>query len=185
MPDYKSNKIYTKTGDLGETSLLGGKRVPKYHPRVEAYGNIDELNSFIGLLRCYIEDKELDDVLINVQQHLYYIGSLVACDSCSEQEKLKQINNDDILFLEQQIDILTQQLPELKDFIIPEGSRSVAYAHVNRSICRRAERSLIELSAKTYIDNLIIIYINRLSDYLFTLARRLAKDSGSPELKYK
>jgi cob(I)alamin adenosyltransferase len=179
------NKIYTKTGDTGETSLLGGKRVPKYHPRVEAYGNVDELNSFIGLLRCYVEDKELNEVLVNVQQHLYYIGSLVACDSCKEQEKLKQLSNDDILFLEQQIDKLTQQLPELKDFIMPGGNPAVSYAHVCRCVCRRAERAVIQLADSTYIDKLIIIYLNRLSDYLFTLARKLTYDSGLQEIKYK
>ncbi len=179
------NKIYTKTGDAGETSLLGGKRVPKYHPRVEAYGNVDELNSFIGLLKCYTDDKDLGEVLINIQHHLYFIGSLVACDSCKEQEKLTQINNNDIVYLEEQIDKITQKLPELTAFIIPGGNKAVSYAHVCRSICRRAERALIELSAKTHIDNLIIIYLNRLSDYLFTLARKLTYDAGLQETKYK
>ncbi len=179
------SKIYTKTGDEGNTSLLGGNRVSKNHPRVEAYGNIDELNSFIGLLRSEIEDEYLTNALINVQTHLYYIGSLVACDSCKEQSKLTQITDSDISFLEKEIDSMTKTLPELEAFIIPGGNRAIANAHIARCVCRRAERSIINLAEKTHIDNLIITYLNRMSNYFFTLARKLAAISGIEEIKYK
>jgi cob(I)alamin adenosyltransferase len=179
------SKIYTKTGDEGNTSLLGGNRVPKNHPRVEAYGNIDELNSFIGLLRSNATEKHIIDSLINVQTHLYYMASLIACDSCKEQSKLTQITDADISFLEEEIDSMTKTLPELEAFIIPGGNAAISYAHITRCVCRRAERSVINLSEKTYIDNIIIIYLNRLSDYFFTLARKLTAISGIEEMKYK
>lgn len=180
-----SDKIYTKTGDKGETSLLGGKRVPKYHPRVEAYGNVDELNSHIGFLRSLEVGKEIEEILLDIQHHLYYTGSLVACESCKEQEKLTKIEEKDITYLEKLIDKFTTELSELKDFIIPGGSTAVASAHICRTVCRRAERLVIELSVKTYIDELIIKYLNRLSDFLFVLSRKLTKDSGLQEMKYK
>ena len=187
------DKIYTKTGDKGETSLLGGNRVPKFHPRVEAYGDIDELNSFIGFLRSQLDlTKEIkseqrttiNDILINIQHHLYYLGSLIACDSCKEQQKLTQINESDITYLENEIDKIVKELPELKAFIIPAGNAAISACHICRTVCRRAERAVIQLSSRTFIDELIIIYLNRLSDYLFTLARKITKESGIEEQKY-
>jgi cob(I)alamin adenosyltransferase len=179
-----SDKIYTKTGDTGETSLLGGRRVPKHHPRVEAYGNIDELNSYIGLIRSRIEDKDLAKLLINIQLNLYKMASLIACDSCKEQAKLKQINDEDINILEKEIDKITQSLPVLDAFIIPGGNELVAFTHITRTVCRRAERSVTQLSEKTHVDDQIIIYLNRLSDYMFTLSRKFSDDAGLDDLKY-
>lgn len=179
------NKIYTKTGDKGETSLLGGKRVPKYHPRVEAYGNVDELNSNIGFLRSQVNDKEVDIELDAIQHRLYFIGSLVACDSCKEQERLTKIDEEDINILEKLIDTYTSSLPELNSFIMPSGTAAIAVSHICRTVCRRAERSVILLAEKTYIDNLIIKYLNRLSDFLFVLSRKITSDSGLEEVKYK
>ena len=178
-------KIYTKSGDKGETSLLGGKRVSKSHPRVEAYGNIDELNSLIGLIRSMTDDKQVTDILLKVQNNLYHIGSLVACDSCKQQDKLIHVNEADIEYLEKEIDNITNTLPALTAFIIPGGNQLVSFTHLSRCVCRRAERSVIALSERSSVENQIIIYLNRLSDYLFTLTRKLTKDAGLEEEKYK
>jgi cob(I)alamin adenosyltransferase len=179
-----SNRIYTKTGDTGETSLLGGRRVPKHHPRVEAYGNIDELNSYIGLIKCKINDNSIAKLMMNIQLNLYKMASLIACDSCKEQAKLKQISEVDIRTLELEIDKITQSLPVLDAFIIPGGNELISFTHITRTVCRRAERSVTQLSEKTFVDDQIIIYLNRLSDYLFTLSRKFADDAGLDDLKY-
>jgi len=170
-------KIYTKTGDKGKTSLLSGKRVPKYHKRIEAYGTVDELNSFIGLLRSYELDNETNDVLESVQNQLFIIGSSLAMDEKRPEFKLPEINMGDIETLEAEMDKIENLLPKLKSFIIPGGSQSIAVCHVCRSVCRRAERLIIELSDNEQIDELIVIYMNRLSDYFFMLARKVAFDN--------
>jgi len=167
-------KIYTKTGDKGQTSLIGGTRVPKYHSRIEAYGTIDELNSWMGLIR----DQQINDrsvkALLEIQDRLFTVGSLLAEDPEKSRMKLPHINADDITFLEQQIDSMNERIPELKSFILPGGHTTVSYCHIARCICRRAERLIVQLSETASVDEKIVIYINRLSDYLFTLARFLA-----------
>lgn len=182
----KSNiKIYTKTGDKGETSLLGGTRVPKYHQRIEAYGTLDELNSFIGLVRDLMKDSHTREVLLQIQNNLFIAESLLAAENISASEKLPQINPDDIAILEKEIDRMNIHLPELHSFIIPGGHPSVSYCHIARCICRRAERVTIELGTRFDIDNTVIQYLNRLSDYLFVLARQTALDNNAEEILWR
>ena len=169
-------KIYTKTGDKGKTSLLTGKRVPKYHPRIEAYGTVDELNSFIGLLRAYDFNDGDKEALIEIQNLLFNIGSNLAMDEKKPEYALPEISEKDIELLEKEMDRMDTILPKLKEFILPGGDKAVALCHVCRSVCRRTERLCIELSENEDIDNLIIIYLNRLSDYFFVLGRKIAFD---------
>jgi len=171
-------KIYTKTGDKGKTSLLSGKRVPKYHRRIEAYGTIDELNSFIGLLRSYDIDKIGNEILGGVQNHLFTIGSSLAMDVKRPEFVLPEITTSDVEILEKDIDRIDILLPKLKEFIIPGGSQAIAFCHVCRCVCRRAERLCTELSDNEQVDELIIVYLNRLSDYFFMLARKIAFDNN-------
>ena len=166
-------KIYTKTGDKGETSLIGGTRVPKYHLRIESYGTIDELNSWIGLLRDQSINNDSVKALLEIQDRLFTMGSLLAADPDKSRMKLPAIKNDDITFLEKQIDLMNEAIPELKSFILPGGHTTVSYCLVARCVCRRAERLIVHLNEEHPLDEKIIIYINRLSDYLFTLARFL------------
>jgi cob(I)alamin adenosyltransferase len=170
-------KIYTKTGDKGQTSLLTGKRVAKFHPRIEAYGTVDELNSFIGLLAAYDLSQGDKHVLQKIQNNLFNIGALLAMDVKRPEFKIEDISEADIRQLELEMDKMTDVLPDLKSFIIPGGSQSIATAHVCRTICRRAERFCIHLSENDPVDSNIIIYLNRLSDYFFVLARKIAFDN--------
>jgi cob(I)alamin adenosyltransferase len=167
-------KIYTKTGDKGKTSLLTGKRVSKNHPRIEAYGSIDELNSFIGLLRSNALNANDSLFLEQIQNNLFSIGSLLAMDEKRPEFGLKEINPFDIQQIENEIDEITLLLPKLKSFIIPGGSQAIASCHVCRSVCRRAERHCIQLDEFEAVEPNIIIYLNRLSDYFFMLARKVA-----------
>lgn len=164
-------KIYTKTGDKGQTSLLGGTRVPKHHLRIEAYGTVDELNSWIGLIR----DQSIDDhsitSLIEIQDRLFTIGSLLAEDPEGSRMELPPLLEDDISFLEQEIDRMEEALPALRSFILPGGHTVVSYTHIARCVCRRCERVIAHLSEESTIDQRILVYINRLSDYLFVLSR--------------
>ncbi|CAN5480068.1 cob(I)yrinic acid a,c-diamide adenosyltransferase [soil metagenome] len=168
-------KIYTKTGDLGQTSLIGGTRVPKYHDRIEAYGTVDELNSWIGLVR----DQKVDDasvtIILGIQDRLFTIGSLLASDPEKSRMKLPELEVEDIRLLETEIDRMTAVLPELKSFILPGGHPAVSYTHLARCVCRRAERLVVLLSEANSIDPMITVYLNRLSDYLFTLSRFYAQ----------
>lgn len=174
-------KIYTKGGDKGETSLLGGTRVVKSHERVEAYGNIDELNSFIGLIRDQDIDAHYIEVLIHVQRVLFVAEALIAKDPEKQTRTLPSFSEDEIFLLEKEIDAMNEQLPPLTNFILPGGHPVVSYCHIARTVCRRAERSLIRLNQISPVENIIIQLINRLSDYLFVLARKTAKDSGAIE----
>jgi cob(I)alamin adenosyltransferase len=179
-------KIYTKTGDKGETSLLGGTRVPKFHPRIEAYGTVDELVSFIGLIR----DQDIQDhyrkILIKVQDRLFSLESQVAKDPQTKVTyKLPELSQDDVKDLENEIDKMNEQLPELNSFILPGGHTTVSYCHIARTVCRRAERMLLKLSQIQPVDELNIKYLNRLSDYLFVLARKLAQDLDAEETPWK
>jgi cob(I)alamin adenosyltransferase len=179
-------KIYTKTGDKGETSLLGGARVPKFHPRIEAYGTIDELNSYIGLIR----DQQINDhdreVLLEVQDRLFTLESQIARDPDTEmQVRLPEIHEEDVKYLEKEIDKMNEGLPELRNFILPGGHTTVSYCHIARCVCRRAERNTLRLSHAQPVEPINIMYLNRLSDYLFVLSRKIAKDLNAPETPWK
>jgi cob(I)alamin adenosyltransferase len=181
----KEWKIYTKTGDKGETSLLGGKRVPKYHLRIEAYGTIDELNSFVGLLRDQAIASHYKEILFETQDRLFTAESLIAADQGSEGFNLPALTESDISLLEREIDQMNEALPPLTNFILPGGHPAVSLAHVCRTICRRAERIIFHLAVDHPVDELIVRYFNRLSDYFFVLARKLALDQGIPDQVWK
>ena len=181
----KELKIYTKKGDFGETSLLGGTRVPKYHEQIEAYGTIDELNSFIGLLRDQESALKYRNTLIKIQEKLFEIEAQLAADSKASVLKLPEIKETDIEYLEHEIDDMTDQLPELTSFILPGGHVCASLSHVARTICRRAERLVIKLALNHPVDVLIVKYLNRLSDYFFILARKFTHDNNSDELAWK
>lgn len=178
-------KIYTRTGDKGETSLWGGTRVPKNHLKIEAYGTIDELNSFLGLLVSHNIDQGYKEQLISIQENLFTIGAILAAEP--DKAKLKVPVFDSVLVtqIENWIDEMDLTLPELHSFILPGGSKEASFCHVARCVCRRAERQVVSLDLKTDTGNLIITYLNRLSDYLFVLARKLSQDKGIPENLWK
>lgn len=178
-------KIYTKTGDGGETSLLGGTRVPKSHERVEAYGTIDELNSFIGLLRDQNIHDHYKEVLIKIQESLFIAESWVAADPQLPCPKIPMITEEDTRLLEQEIDQMNTELPPLSNFILPGGHPVASFCHIARTICRRAERNVIRIKGASPTDDIIIIYLNRLSDYLFVLARKICQDLGGSEILWK
>jgi cob(I)alamin adenosyltransferase len=177
-------KIYTKKGDTGTTQLIGGTRVVKHHIRIEAYGTIDELNSYIGLVADLISDKEQQKVLRIVQDKLFVAGSILAADPQTSKMKLPELAEDDILLLEQMIDKMDTQLPTMTHFILPGGHPTISHCHIARCICRRAERTATNLNEISNINILIIKYLNRLSDYLFTLARWEAKLTNTEEIKW-
>jgi cob(I)alamin adenosyltransferase len=174
-------KIYTKTGDEGLTSLIGGTRVPKYDLRIESYGTVDELNSYIGMIRDHDIDANHKDILKEIQDRLFTIGAALASDPEKSKMKIPDLHLSDITFLENQIDEMNSVLPELKHFILPGGSPVVSFCHVSRCVCRRAERIIVHLKAESFVDEKVVVYLNRLSDYLFVLARKLCYDSNVPE----
>lgn len=177
-------KIYTKTGDKGYTSLIGGVRVPKYHLRIESYGTVDELNSYIGLIKSQkIADGD-QLILKEIQDRLFTIGSVLASDPDKSKMKLPDLKLSDIELLELEMDRMSAVLPELKHFILPGGSTTVSYCHIARCICRRAERISVQLSEESFVDEKVIVYLNRLSDYLFVLARKLGYDNDIQESKW-
>jgi cob(I)alamin adenosyltransferase len=169
-------KIYTKTGDKGETSLIGGKRVPKHHIRIEAYGAVDELIAFIGLLRDQDITPEIKENLFNIQDRLMVCAAILAadCDDC--KVIIPTLHDNDILFLEQEIDKMNTHLTPLHSFIIPGGHKTASYCHIIRTICRRSEREIIKLKEHHTVPDLVLTYINRLSDYFFTLSRKFLSD---------
>jgi cob(I)alamin adenosyltransferase len=177
-------KIYTKTGDIGETSLLGGKRVAKSALRIEAYGTIDEVNSYIGLVRDVQTDERQKNVLKEIQDRLFTIGATLASDPDGNFKKVPDLHEADIELLEQAIDSMEKELAPLTHFVLPGGHVHVSYCHLARTICRRAERLAVALGHQTEIAPLIIKYLNRLSDYLFVLGRKTAKDLGVEEVKW-
>jgi cob(I)alamin adenosyltransferase len=178
-------KIYTKTGDKGQTSLFGGKRVPKYDLRIEAYGTVDELNSYIGLIRDQEIDEVSFDTLIEIQDRLFTLGSILATEPGNTKVKVPQLKEEDVLFLESQIDRMNENLPEMRSFVLPGGHTTVSYCHISRCICRRAERLVIQLSEEEEVNALTFKYLNRLSDYLFVLGRKLSADLGANEVQWK
>lgn len=177
-------KIYTKTGDNGTTSLYGGKRTPKYDSRIEAYGTIDELNSHIGLLRDQEIVKTYQYDLIKIQNILFEIGANLATPNNTKKQKLPTLDNSIITFLEDSIDKMNSSLPEMTHFILPGGHTTVSYCHIARCICRRAERLSVYLDHKEGVNKDILIFLNRLSDYLFVLARKLSSDNNIDEIPW-
>lgn len=174
-------KIYTKTGDKGFTSLIGGTRVPKSNIRIESYGTVDELNSYIGLIRDQ-EIGESDKALLKeIQDRLFTIGASLAADPEKSKMVIPDLTIADIELLEKEMDRMNEILPPLKHFILPGGSNAVSFCHVARCVCRRAERAAVQLAEESNVDEKVIIYLNRLSDYLFTLARKVGYDQQVPE----
>jgi cob(I)alamin adenosyltransferase len=178
-------KIYTKSGDQGETSLIGGSRVPKYNEKVEAYGTIDELKSYLGLIRDLSDDHNVKAWILNIQERLFVAESRVAVDSEEALSKMPNLIENDVLFLENTIDEMNEHLPELTNFILPGGHVLSSHAHVARTICRRAERCTLKAYPENNADNLVIKYLNRLSDFLFVLARKFANDLGKGDVIWK
>jgi len=182
-----SFKIYTKTGDAGNTSLIGGTKVPKSHIRIESYGTVDELNSYIGLVADSFADAHTITLLREVQDRLFTVGASLACDPDKETAmKIPDLKEEDIVLLEKEIDTMNEVLPEMKSFIIPGGSIAVSNAHVARCVCRRAERNVVLLYHQdTFVEPLVIKYLNRLSDYLFVLARYIGHQQRVEEIPWK
>ncbi|WKN30974.1 cob(I)yrinic acid a,c-diamide adenosyltransferase [Porifericola rhodea] len=178
-------KIYTKSGDQGDTSLIGGQRVPKSHDKVEAYGTVDELNSFIGILRDMPSNQKRQNIFQHIQENLFVIGSLLAADVNNKPSYLPELQESDVLQLEQQIDEMDAKLPAMKNFILPGGHPDVSQCHLARAVCRRAERAVVSLQTQEQIDPAIIKYLNRLSDYLFVLARYIGQELGVEEIPWK
>jgi len=179
-------KIYTKTGDDGTTGLVGGSRVKKYDIRLEAYGTIDELNALIGVIRSSDLPNDVIEILVKIQNKLFNIGSILASDEKGEVFTANlAITEANINDLEVAIDEYQKQLPELTHFVLPGGDFASAQCHVARTVCRRAERRILEFAERSKVQTEIIIYINRLSDFLFVLSRKLAADSGIEELVWK
>lgn len=180
-------KIYTKTGDKGNTSLIGGTKVPKNDIRIETYGTVDELNSWIGLINDQLNDTEFKTELKEIQDRLFTIGSSLATDAEREPKmKLPDLHEEDIKLLEKRIDEMTAQLPPMKSFILPGGHVTVSSIHIVRCVCRRAERLAVNMQQhELFIDEKVIQYLNRLSDYLFTLARYAAQKLGVAEVPWK
>ncbi len=177
-------KIYTKTGDKGTTSLIGGKRVSKDHPRIEAYGTIDELMAFIGLLRDQDIDHETKQFLIEVQVKLMNCASILAADCADCKVQIPAILHEDTQKVELEIDALDNLIEPLSSFILPGGHQIVSLCHVCRTICRRCERIIVKLSDETPIPEELIIYINRLSDYFFVLSRKMAKEMNVEQIPW-
>ncbi len=178
-------KIYTKTGDSGETMLFGGQRVPKYHRRLEAYGTVDELNAFLGLARRHCPDPVLSAALERVQNELFAIGSDLATPKDVKSDYIQRVEGDLTARLEAEIDIWSEELPPLKTFILPGGGQAGAILHIARTVCRRAERATAALNRDDPINPHILRYLNRLSDWLFTLARLLNHRQDAPETPWR
>lgn len=178
-------KIYTKTGDKGITSLLGGKRVYKSDDRINAYGTIDELNSYIGLLGDQEVNKGRKIQLKEIQDRLFTLGSHLASDPEKGSMKLPDLKEDDILLLEKEMDKMNEILPEMRSFILPGGHQSVSFCHIARCVCRRAERLVVQLHEKQPVEAIIIAYLNRLSDYLFVLSRTMALALNAEEVRWE
>ena len=175
-------KIYTKTGDKGQTSLIGGKRVSKSDVRIEAYGTVDELNSLVGMVRDHVQDANLTQVLISIQENLFSMGAILASEDPAKAKT--SIEDKDVEDLESAMDEMDKELEELRSFILPGGHPAVSYCHLARVVCRRAERRVISLAEITEMDEMVVIYLNRLSDFFFMLSRKLARDFGAEEIPW-
>ncbi len=182
-----SLKIYTKTGDLGKTSLIGGTKVPKSHIRIDTYGTVDELNSWIGVVGDYATETHSKTILKEIQDRLFTVGSSLACDPDKEPlMKIPDLKEADINLLESEIDLMNEVLPPMKFFVLPGGHLAVSQTHIARCVCRRAERSCVNMQEQEiYVDPLVIKYLNRLSDYLFVLSRYFSFQLAVPEIPWK
>jgi cob(I)alamin adenosyltransferase len=178
-------KIYTKTGDEGTTSLFGGKRVSKANLRIDAYGTIDELNSWMGVLRDQNINGSRSELLAEIQDRLFTIGSILATEPENKKVKIPSLIETDIELLERKMDEMDAQLPAMRHFVLPGGHPSVSFGHVARTVCRRAERLVIALNQIEKVDSLVIKYLNRLSDFLFMLCRAMAFELKAPETQWK
>lgn len=178
-------KIYTRTGDQGQTSLLGGTRVPKHHLRIECYGTVDELNSYLGVLKDYETAAPEAAFIKAIQDNLFTLGSHLATSSeASDKLQLPEIDESAIQALEASIDSMDQELPALRNFVLPGGHPANSFAHVARCVCRRAERLVVQLNEEESVNEVILRYLNRLSDWLFTYARLMSHRSGSEEVAW-
>ncbi len=174
-------KIYTKKGDEGNTGLIGGTRVPKNAIRIDAYGTIDELNSFLGVVRDHDINEKYKAQIIEIQDRLFTIGSSLASDPEKSNMKIPDLNERDIEVLENWMDEMDEVLPEMRFFVLPGGHTAVSFCHVARCVCRRAERIIVELNEKEFVAPFVMAYVNRLSDYIFVLGRKITQDLGAPE----
>lgn len=174
-------KVYTKKGDSGTTGLLGGTRVKKHHIKIESYGTVDELNAYIGLLRDGINLPHYTEILVEIQDRLFVVGSHLANDAEKSTFKLPELHAKDVDYLEGLIDGMEESLPEMKNFVLPGGHVVVSYCHIARTVCRRAERNTTALAELEPVDPLILTYLNRLSDYLFVLGRKLTQELKAVE----
>lgn len=184
-------KIYTKTGDKGSTALFGGTRVPKHHIRIESYGTVDELNSHIGLIRDQDIKSDYKTILIHIQDRLFTVGAIMATDpekavlkNGKERLNIPKISEEDIIRLEQEMDTMDAALPPMTHFVLPGGHQTVSFCHIARCVCRRAERLATALNDIDPVDANCLVYLNRLSDYLFVLARKLSYDLQADEIKW-
>ncbi|GAA0871264.1 cob(I)yrinic acid a,c-diamide adenosyltransferase [Gangjinia marincola] len=184
-------KIYTKTGDEGQTSLFGGTRVPKHHQRIESYGTVDELNSHLGLIRDQPLDPRSKEILLHIQDRLFTVGAILATDpakstlkSGKERLNIPKVSDEDIVLLEHEMDRMDGELPPMTHFVLPGGHPTVSYCHIARCVCRRTERNAVALHEQEPFDERVLKYLNRLSDYLFVLARKLSKDNQAEEIKW-
>lgn len=175
-------KIYTKKGDSGKTSLLGGTRVAKYDLRIEAYGTVDELNAYLGLIGDQEAAREYNVLIRTIQDRLFTLGSILATDPEKNKVKLPELHISDVEILEKSMDKMERSLPALKNFVLPGGHPANSLAHVARCVCRRAERRVVELSDQSSLDPLILQYLNRLSDWLFVLSRSFSAETNSVEV---
>src|SRR3979490_665844 len=178
-------KIYTKTGDQGTTALFGGKRVSKADLRIDAYGTVDELNAYIGMLRDLDVNQKRKDFLIEIQDRLFTIGSILATEPGNNKVKIPALQEENVQALEKEIDSMETGLPPMRVFVLPGGHTSVSFGHIARTVCRRAERLAVALDQQEKVDMLVIRYLNRLSDYLFMLCRKMANELGAEETPWK
>lgn len=184
-------KIYTKTGDKGSTALFGGSRVPKHHIRIESYGTVDELNAHLGMLRDQIRDKHLKEIIQKIQDRLFVVGAILATDpkravlkSGKPRLDIARIEQADVALLEQEIDAMNGALPPMTHFVLPGGHPTVSSCHIARCVCRRAERITTALHDNEPVDELVLQYLNRLSDFLFVVARKLTQDLQVEEIQW-
>lgn len=182
-----SIKIYTKTGDKGTTSLIGGTKVPKSHMRIEAYGTVDELNSYIGLCKDLLEDEHSQKILLEIQDRLFTIGSSLACDPIKEPRmRIPDLRETDVVLLEKEMDRMSESIPPMKSFVLPGGHKTVSHLHIARCVARRAERCCVRLELESLeVDALLLKYLNRLSDYLFILSRFATYQLNVQEIPWK
>ncbi len=178
-------KIYTKTGDSGQTSLVGGTRISKTELRIEAYGTVDELNSYVGLLRDQEVNNGRKDILKEIQDRLFTIGSILASEPEQTKKRIPDLHENDIELLEKEMDEMDKNLEPMRFFILPGGHQSVSFGHLARTVCRRAERVTLRLAQESEVNELVIKYLNRLSDYLFVLCRMMIKELNTEEISWK